>query len=90
MAYAHSALKAKVYRDLGPTPWAISATAAAYFLGALAIETFDTLYLLMAWLMAGFLAMSLYASKKGHPVNGATAFFTLVVGGCIAMYFLSS
>lgn len=71
------------YREAAPTPALIAFSCAAYFLGAVGIGLLDRGFLLLAWLMTGFLAIAIYLTldAKGSLINA----YTVSLGGIVAL-----
>lgn len=70
------------------TPRMVAITCAIYWPAGLAIGTLDQKFLLMAWIMAGFLGLSLYFTldRRMSLANPGTMFFSVAVLGCLAGY----
>lgn len=79
------------HRDARPlTPGMIAIACALYCPAGLAIGFFDQRFLLMAWIMAGFLGLSVYFTLDWRMplANPGTAFFSTAVVGCLAGFIL--
>lgn len=76
------------HRESIPSLHLIAAACTTYAVGALGIGAIDRGFLLMAWLIAGFLAVAIYLTLDAHGrlVNAYTLFFTAVIGACLAGY----
>ena len=70
------------------TPRMVAIACVIYCAAGLAIGTFDQRFLLMAWIMAGFLGLSLYftVDQRLSLANPGTMFFSAAVLGCLAGY----
>lgn len=78
-------------REKVPSAELIAGSCATYFLGALGIGAIDSGFLLLAWLMTGFLAIALYLTLdgRGSLLNPYTLFFGGTVGASVAGYFVA-
>ncbi|MBX7200484.1 MAG: hypothetical protein K1X51_14045 [Rhodospirillaceae bacterium] len=72
------------------TPRMVAIAGAVYCPTAVAIGLFDNKFLLMAWIMAGFLGLSLYLAldRRMPLINPGTLFFSATVLGCLAGFLL--
>ena len=75
-------------REKPPTPLAISLALSIYFFGALGVYEIDHVFLLGAWLMAGFLLLTVYFTfdKRASLLNPYTLFFSAAVLLCLGGY----
>lgn len=75
-------------REKAPTPAAICATTAAYFFGALTVYKIDPVFLLAAWLMGGFLLITVYVTfdRSTSLLNPYTLSLTGGVAACLIGY----
>lgn len=80
------------HREKGPSPTLIAVSCAAYFLGAAGIGQLDTGFLLLAWLMLGFLAIAVYLTLDAHGslLNAYTLFFATLVGMSLGGFALTA
>ena len=64
----------------------VALAGAVYCPTAIAIGLFDHRFLLMAWIMTGFLGLSLYLTfdRRMPLLNPGTLFFGTMVIGCLA------
>lgn len=79
------------HRDKRPlTPRMVAIACALYYPAGLAIGFIDQKFLLMAWLMAGFLGVSLYLAldRRMTLLNPGTVFFSTAVLGCLGGFAL--
>ncbi len=78
-------------REKSPPPAAASLAVLGYFFGALGVHEIDPGYLLMAWMLAGLMALTIYYTVlgKGSLLNPYTMFFAAASMVCIAGYFAS-
>lgn len=74
------------------TPRTVAITSALYCPAGLAIGAVDQKFLLMAWVMAGFLGLSIYLTlDRRMPIaNPGTVFFSGAVLSCIASFALGA
>lgn len=72
------------------TPRTVAITSALYCPAGLAIGFIDQKFLLMAWVMAGFLGLSLYLTldRRMPLANPGTVFFSATVLGCLGGFAL--
>lgn len=72
------------------TPRMIAIACALYCPAGIAIGSIDQRFLLMAWIMAGFLGLSLYFTldRRLSLVNPSNLFFSVSVLGCLSGFAL--
>ena len=75
-------------RESVPSPLAIGVSVFTYFFGALGVYRIDPGFLLMAWLMGGFLLLTVYMTfdARGSLLNPYTLFFAGTVLACLGGY----
>jgi len=73
-----------------PSVTAICIAVCVYFFGALGVSTINHGFLLMAWLLSGFLAVTIYMTieARGTFLNPYTMFFATGVLICLGGYIL--
>jgi len=91
IAHVSNAVRQRVRstRRDAPSPRAWSASVLTYALGSVAVAAIDQGFLLVAWLMCGPLAVTVYLTFDDHHslLNAYTLFFSAIVLGCLAGYF---
>ena len=77
------------FREKAPSAAQIALSSAVYFLGAVGVGLHDRGFLLLAWLMAGFLGVAVYLALdgRGSLINSWTVFFGAVVSANVVGYF---